>query len=240
MSSLQHACGCLAWHQMPKKNNEKGGRQTGGGQRGGEESERERVRQAVGNAISSRRQPITQWLNQLTPLNDGRRRRATPPHSLGDDAWLVALVALAASLGACSVISLIRAASKQKVKLNYFCNMQHATKMATMSAIAVLFSPPPLPPLLLSLLHKQTDNQPPPPPPLSPARPAKCEAIEAHAHSNGLAGAEEAAGLGQEEAQHTCSQAATLCCSLLPPPAPRQLALHIFLRFVSKSVQTSA
>lgn len=167
--------------------------------------------------VSSPALVITQWLNQLTPLNDGRRRRATPPHSLGDDAWLVALVALAASLGACSVISLIRAASKQKVKLNYFCNMQHATKMATMSAIAVLFSPPPLPPLLLSLLHKQTDNQSPPPPPLSPARPAKCEAIEAHAHSNGLAGAEEAAGLGQEEAQHTCSQAATLCCSLLPP-----------------------
>lgn len=50
---------------------------------------------------------------------------------------LVALVALVAP-PASSAPSSSSAASKQKVKLNYFCNMQHATKMATMSALSLL------------------------------------------------------------------------------------------------------
>lgn len=103
---------------------------------------------------------ITQWLNQLTPLDAGRGRLASPCHArhatprhahthsvLAKSWWparlvvrLVGLVALVALVAppASSAPSSSSAASKQKVKLNYFCNMQHATKMATMSALLLL------------------------------------------------------------------------------------------------------
>lgn len=93
-----------AWHGI--KCQRKTTKMKAGRRRAEKDRERERerektpVRQAVGNAIvSSPALVITQWLNQLTPLNDGRGRRATPPaqHSLDRPlvAWLVALVALA-------------------------------------------------------------------------------------------------------------------------------------------------
>lgn len=125
----------------------------------GRERERERektpVRQAVGNAIvSSPALVITQWLNQLTPLNDGRGRRATPPaqHSLGRPvaAWLVALVALAWFCWRLQPHQPHQRSSKTKSQIKLLlqhatCNMQQKWRQCQ--------------PLLCCSRRRQTDNQ---------------------------------------------------------------------------------
>lgn len=141
---------------------------------------------------------ITQWLNQLTPLDTGRGRLASPCHATPTQCAAQKLVAcslgwvscIGCFSGAASVISSIIIAGSIKTKSQIKLLLQHATCYKNgdnVSIVVVAFMLCLCPPARLTTSAASASASSPTPTTSTPTRLAKWKAIEAHAHSTGRA-----------------------------------------------------